>query len=378
MRRRNLLLALAAVLGTGAVAAVAVPAVARSELASTVTRVAGTAPAPLRVAPLPGSVRPLWSAPALEAGGAGAGPAGSTVVVPDGHGLSGRDPSTGTERWTYRRGDARLCAWAARDGVVVAAFARAGECRHLIALDQDTGQRKWYRTVTLTGGPGDVTLSSSPGVVVARSAGQLVAVDTVTGLDRWTDSIADCRPDRPLAGALGVVAVYRCAGAPSRLVLHDAFGKERRWSVNLPGGTDPLLLDADDVIAVALRGAARSVLAFYDRTGRPAGSVPAPAGVRSAVRAGAVLALSTPTSTVGVALGRRSVLWSTPAGGPATPEEDRVLVPVGASLRIRDASTGAELGTVTVSGGGVPAGAGLARLGGLLLVSTPTAVTVYG
>ena len=180
MRTRTVLGAVAGLVAAAALVAVAVPVVGDSDTLTTDLRVAADNPQPPETGPLPGSVRQLWTAPT----GLAAGPVeGPTAVATGADRVAGLDPATGRERWSYTRGNARLCDTALRDGLVIALFAESHGCRDLIGLDAATGARRWYRTVEIRG---DAVLAAAPGVAVVSGTDRLIAVDSGGGLNRWT------------------------------------------------------------------------------------------------------------------------------------------------------------------------------------------------
>lgn len=206
MRTRTVLGAVAGLVLAVAVVAVAVPVVRDSDALTTEIRTARDNPLPPETGPLPATVRALWTTPT---GTAAAPVEGPSAIATGADRVAGLDPATGRERWSYQRGNARLCSATLRDNVVIALFAKSHGCRDLIGLDAATGDRRWYRTLEITT---DATLTSGPGVAVATAGEQLIAVDTGGGLNRWTWSAAGCALDPAVAGRIAVVTVARCAG----------------------------------------------------------------------------------------------------------------------------------------------------------------------
>ena len=366
----------AGLLVAGAVTAVAVAVIAGSDATTTRLVVAGTAPAGLPAGPLAASITARWSAPAAMAGESAA--AGAAVVVAGADRVTGRDPRTGAERWSYRRGNARLCAWTARDGVVVGVFGRLHGCTDLTALAADTGARRWYRNADLGT---TVTLTSANGVVVARSDDQLLAVDTVTGLNRWTARKPGCRYGPVAVGALGAAAVVRCADGRTLVVGHDAYGDTEHFSVAAPG-TDAQVLSVDDSIAVLSRVGGVPTLTLYDQRGRVRGTVAdgrlaAPGGA-TGTASGATILVWTGADVVAVDAGTRSVAWSADALGPPSLDGDRVLLAEPGGF-VERTLFGGEPARRAVLRGGEPARAAiLSRIGTLVVATSPDAVTVYG
>lgn len=378
MQRRRVataagLVAVLAGLGIGAI--VVVPG---SDAATTELTVAPAAlPAP-RLAPLPATATARWSAPSLPPGGPAVD--GGTVVVGAGHRLSGRDAQTGAERWSYQRGNALLCAWTIQDGAVVAVFRKHHGCIDMIALEAGTGARRWYRTAPDLGA--DSTLVGAAGVVVARSGGLLLAVDTVTGLNRWTAKRPGCEYGPLRISPLGAAVVLSCPGR-TLLVNHDAYADTEHWATDVPGA-DPVAVTVGDPTALLSVVGGRPALSVYDGRGKLQTTI---ADTRFARAAGAeptgvsvngTTLIWTGTALVALDTRTRSVRWSTPALGPAVPEPDDVLVTAPDGLTQRAAGTGAVLHRLPLPGAPLAAGTLPTRLGALVAVSGRDTVTVYG
>jgi outer membrane protein assembly factor BamB len=321
----------------------------------------------------------LWSAPSTGASATTPPAEGGTVVVGGADRVAGLDAATGREVWSYVRGNARLCGWTLHDGVVVALFAKSHGCRQAVGLDAGTGARRWYRTMEI---PGEAVLSSAPGVAVATTdSGQLVAVDTATGLNRWVyRGPAGCTLEPAVAGRVAVVAVARCADGSIVLAGHDAYVEKDGWTVPLPGGSSPVVLGGEESAAV-LNG---TTLTTYDGRGKALVSVADRRLARSgsaaptAVAAGETLVVWTGAEATAVDVRTRAVLWSAPAAAPPVVEDDRALLAAGTTVAAVRLSTGAVETRTAVSGGAVPAGATLTRVGTLLVASARGSVIAYG
>jgi hypothetical protein len=358
-----------------------------SDAATTEIRVAAEAGQEAEPAPLPASIRPLWSVSTRTAGQAPV--EGPTAVVAGTDRVAGLDPATGRERWSYRRGNARLCGWTPRDGVVVALFAKSAGCRELVGLDAATGGRRWYRTVEVTT---DAALSSGPGVAVVTAESQLVAVDTATGLNRWSHTASGCRLDPVVVGRVAAASVARCAGGELRLIGHDPYAEEEPWTVRLPAGSDPVVVAAEDEVAVLTRSAGRPTLTAYTgvagsdkrKVARRLGAVTdrrlAYGGDARPVAAvqDRVLVVWTGRSAVAVDGRRRAVRWSAPASGPPLLDDGRVLLAQPGLVTTRPLGRGTPVTRVPVPGGQLPTGATLSRTGALLLAAGGDRLAAYG
>ena len=378
VRRRVLLQAVLTVAVVGGLTAAVIPVVAHSDLATTDIRTAASAPPTLQAAPLPASLRIKWTVPEEVASGGGAA-AGPTVVSTLGNRLAGIDPATGRERWSYRRGNARLCSWVAQDGVVVAAFAKSNGCRDLIALDQGTGARKWYRTLEVTS---NVTLISASGVIVAVSPTQLIAVDPGTDLNRWPYSKGGCTFQSPAIGQLATVILATCDGQ-ARLLGHDPYAEKERWNLQAPAGAR-YVLAADGAVAVLVGSGSTTAVEFYDGDGKHLGRLADPrlapvAGVAPVTRvSGAVLLVWTGSTVVALDTGTRRVRWAAPADTAAVVDGDQVVLTTGTSVVSRAVSSGRVIGTAAVAGTTVPAGAVVARSGAMVVVTSGGRTTGLG
>ncbi len=383
LRRRLLLRVLPAVLALAAAVAIAVPVVRHSDAATTVSVQASSAPRPLPRAPLPAVLRVRWSAPpappavsAPPTPGAESG----TVVLADSTGVSGRDPLTGAVRWSYHRGNAKLCGWVVQDGVVVVAFGKRAGCRDITGLDAGTGARRWYRNADL--GPA-VQLTGTASVVVARSGDQLVAVDTATGLNRWTARKAGCRYGPVTVGQLGAVAVVTC-GAQNLLVSHDPYADSQRWSVPAPGA-DPVVVAMTDQEVAVLAGDRDRTLTRYNGSGHRLGALtdprltgPAGSDWPSGVTAGGLTVYWTGQRVVALDLSAGTVRWAVRADGPPTPDGGRLLFAAAGGFVECSPGTGRMLRRIPVDGSAPRAGARIARIGALLVAASPVGTAVLG
>lgn len=379
MQTRTVLGAVAGLVAVAAVVAVSVPVVLDSDALTTDLRTAADAPLPPETAPLPTTVRRLWAAPT---GTVAAPVEGPSAIVTGADRVAGLDPATGQERWSYRRGNARLCDATLRDGVVVALFAKGDGCRDAIGLDAATGARRWTRTLELTT---DATLTSGPGVGVATAGEQMIAFDTGGGLNRWTWSAAGCRLDPAVAGRVAVATVARCAGGETRVVVHSPYTDKEPWVGSRPAGADPRVLSADEQVTV-LDGPELTVYRTAEDgegklTATAAGTVRdarlAGAGTAGAVTEGDSLVVWTGARAVGVDIRTRTVRWAAPASGPPALAEGLVLLAGADGFTSRPAATGTPVTTVP-TGAAVPAGAGLSRIGRLVLAAGGGELVAYG
>ncbi|MFL6128206.1 MAG: PQQ-binding-like beta-propeller repeat protein [Mycobacteriales bacterium] len=385
MRTRAVVVSAVAVVLLGALAAVAVPVVRSSDVVTTEIRVAPDDPVPPATAPLPADVRPLWTVPSTGAAGPVEGP---TAVATGTDRVAGLDPATGRERWSYRRGNARLCSSALRDGVVIALFAKSHGCRDLVGLDAATGGRRWTRTVEFTT---EAVLSSGPSVAVATGGSKMIAVDPGGGLNRWTYTAAGCRLDLPVAGRVAVATIAHCAGE-DRLVVHDPYVDRQPWVRAQPAGSDPRVVAAGDEVAVLSRSDGTPTLTGYlprETEGNKQAATRAGAvrDARLAYRTGGPLATVTGVQVLVlwtgerlVAVGRRTrqVLWTAAAAGPPALVDGQLLVVDAGGFTARPVLQGTPATRVLVTGDAVPAPAALSRIGRLVVVAGAGRLSAYG
>lgn len=387
MRTRTLVAAAAAVVVLGALTAVAVPVVRSSDALSTEISLAPDSPLPPEPGPLPTALRPLWSAATTAGNGPVEGP---TAVATGADRVAGLDPATGRERWSYRRGNARLCGSTLRDGVVVALFAKSSGCRDLVGLDAATGNRRWYRTLEFTT---DAVLTSGPGTAVATGGAKLIAVDTGSGLNRWAYTAEGCRLDPAVVGRVAVATVARCSGGEVRLVVHDPYAEKAPWTAVQPADSDPRVLAAEEEVAVLSRpaGSVATLTGYAPRDGEggkfeapAAGSVRDPrlaydtGAATTAVTDGQLVVVWTGRSVVAVDGRTRAVLWSAPAAGPPALAEGQVFVADAGGFTARPVLPGTPATRVAVLGGGVPGPAALSRVGRLVVAAGDGRLAAYG
>ncbi len=349
-----------------------------SDAATTQLVTAPEAAPALPTGQLPASVTARWSAPSLPPGGS-AVDAGTVVVVTGGR-ISGRDPRTGTELWSYQRDNAGVCGWLVQDGAVVAAYAKPGKgCTDLIALEASTGARRWYRNTDL--GPG-ATLVGANGVVVARAGERLLAVATANGLNRWMTRRPDCVYGPVQLSTLGALVLLTC---PDRTLLvdHDAYADTEHWAAAVPG-TDPAVLAVGDPTALLSTIDGNRTVTTFNGQGKvqarvvdprltPAGGVPP-----TAVATGGTVVLWTGTTVVGVNTRTQKVAWSAPALGPPLLQGESVLVSGPTGFVERAVGTGAVVRTTPTGGQRPDQYARPGRIGTLVTASSPTTLTVYG
>ncbi|WP_409332163.1 PQQ-binding-like beta-propeller repeat protein [Trujillonella humicola] len=300
---------------------------------------------------------------------------GGRVLVGGEHGVRALDAVSGEEAWHYTRSNARMCDVTAVDGRVVAVFATAGRCDEAVALDAGTGVRQWTRNLSLRP---DITLTSSPGMVLATAPSGVVVVDPGSNTLRWRADASDgCRISSGAVGSTAVVLLETCDGT-ARLRGLDRGEGDGVWSrdVPLPDDATPVaLVGASRLVAFAVGDELQLVRA---QDGVPLLPVPLPpAGPDDAdglppvaVESGGTLLVWARGTALALDQATGRLLWSVPARGLPAVGADKglelvaapVVVPEDGALVTRDSRTGEELGRSTVAGE-LPAGGRAATIG---------------
>ncbi|MCW2582406.1 MAG: uncharacterized protein JWQ53_1196 [Klenkia sp.] len=341
-----------------------------STTAAAPTAVTGTPAAALEVA---WSAAPTGPAPdrVVESG---------RLVLALADGFRVVDPATGDEAWRYTRANARLCGVTTVSGRVVALFSTGGRCNEMVAFDAGTGVRTWYRSA---GFAADVTLSSTQGIVLARSAGGVATVDPIGNGTRWRYEVpGGCRLTDAVVGSSGVAVLQRCGDDASSAVLFDGLDGTQLWSRDL-GVPRARLTGADRLVGVAA-GDALQVLSPAD--GATLQDLPLPAAeadgpLHQAGADDAVLVWARDTVVV-LDAASGALRWSAPAvglpavdGGGKTPD-GAVLVPEDGAFVRRLLATGDEVSRSTTPAG-APVGGRAAVVGPTVVLASTEQVTAY-
>lgn len=308
-------------------AAIGTPVVAASAWHHTDYRtVAAHRQEPLR--PMSGHITPRWNRSGLPPA-AGDPVAADTVVTADRHGITGRDPVTGAQRWRYRRTDTRLCSWAVQDTTVIASFADGGRCTDLDGFDAATGRELWYLNTDL---PSSMRLHPGPVVFLASTRSSLTAYYLSNGNQAWTFDKPGCTLSDSASGDVGVVTIARCPGDPPSLIELDGYNGEQKWQRSL-SGSNPALLSASGAVAVAAHEHSGTAVTVYTPDGLANGvlhphglsdAAPAPAAAR---QVGTRLVTYLGGRVVVFVPGTGRIDWSAPATGPALVGSNAVVVP---------------------------------------------------
>jgi hypothetical protein len=369
----------------------------QSPAANTESVPATAAPAPPPPAgAVPASFSELWRA--ASPGTPVPLVAGDGVVVAEGSRISGRDATTGQERWSYTR-DLPLCTTGLADGRVLALYRNDEYCSELSTLGPDTGLRGPTRTLDTR--PGTRLIGQDPVLATGQDYAETFRSDLVRTAEYGTVRAQEEPGDQPRAGCtyLSFAAARDRAG-----VLERCPGQAtERLSVIRPSGTDgdrPVFDSSDEIgtdgaqlvavsperSAVLLPGVPR--LALYDRGGRKTGEFPVATGPRITAPADGVARTSsddarrywwTGSATVALDTGTLQPRWSVPGTlGPGTRYGDRLLVPVPGGLADVDPGTGSVGRTVPVDRAGWTGPVQVTAQGGLLAELRGDQIVVLG
>ena len=324
--------------------------------------------------PLPVRLRRTWQTTDTLAAGA---PLWEDVVVTfSERTVTGRDARTGAARWSYTRSDRRTCAVLEENGVVVAAFARDGNCDELTGLDAVSGQRRWVRTAF---GDGAVAASAIPGQVLLVTAGATNLIEPTGGLDWWYQAQpAGCRIRSAVLGTTGVLVASACTGGKDTLSLRGVNSKQPDWSVPL-GGRTPLLA-ADGVVVLSADG--RSVQ-LLGAKGRPTVTTRLPSAVRPPVQPGGTEIAGTTIQVMSVGGGVLALrartgerLWGQPLGRLPADATAGLLVAADGTLQVVSARAGRV--TRQLPAPGLRAGDRVAQVGAGIVAGHTGGTAVFG
>jgi outer membrane protein assembly factor BamB len=261
---------------------------------------------------------------------------------------------------------------------VVAAYGKPHGCTDLIALNAGTGARRWYRNADLGTG---ATLVSANGVVVLRSGDTLLAVDTGTGLNRWTAKRPTCTYGPVQLSALGALVVLHCPDQ-TLLVDHDAYADTEHWAAKVTG-ENPAVLSVGDPTALLSTVAGSPTITTYDGQGKVRETVTDPrlavtGGVPpAAIGAGDYVVLWTGAGVVGVNVTTRKIAWTAPSLGAPRLDGQAVLLTDSGGFTERAIASGTVIGTTRLDTS-PERYATPGRIGALVTANAPDTLTVYG
>ncbi|MDQ6851867.1 MAG: PQQ-binding-like beta-propeller repeat protein [Actinomycetota bacterium] len=138
---------------------------------------------------------------------------GGTVVTHDKRSVRGRDALTGAITWIYTRTDRTICQAIQDQGITIGVYELNGNCDQLTALDTETGQRKWSRTLDKDGAElnGHPRYAVVPDTVMLTTPSAIYALDPTGGLDRWVFREHGCTVRRAVLGVNGALISQTCS-----------------------------------------------------------------------------------------------------------------------------------------------------------------------
>lgn len=328
--------------------------------------------------PLAEQLGPLWSSDAavddqrIVASG--------TVITATERGVRGLDAQTGEERWHYLRSNATMCDFTVLENVVVAIFRTTGRCNEAVALEGDSGVRRWYRNV---GFSEQLSLLGSGTAVLAATPGGIAVMDAVGNSIRWRyNPPQGCALSSIGIGSSGVVVLESCATGTAWLAEFELYSGEQQWRVPPPTG-DITVLGADGIVSLlvgqqltvlsARNGATLSTLATDAELDQSAAAgfagQPGGRGIPLVYLSGRVFAID-PTT------GRQ--LWSVAATGLPSTSDAGLVVPEADALVVRNPVTGEEISRSFLSGERPEGLLRVERAGSGLVAVTGDGITAYG
>lgn len=336
----------------------------RGTHASTATR---TLPAPISTDPVPQQVAELWHAPdgatqrSLVVGG--------VAVTADGGTVSGRDPRTGEQVWTYER-DLPLCAAEVQFGTVVATYKDQRGCSQTTLLNAENGSRVAARSSYMDD---KITLAPDSTYMLAQGPRRLELwrSDMVRTLEYgYVDA-----PVNPHTQPRSGCALMSSASAPSRVAVLEHCPNEAaaRLTILNPApkdGTTPeeysshvltepggavdgakVIAVSDTRIALYLPGTPSTtpVLALYDVNGNLIAThqMPAFSDTAMVARLSSGFFVFTGEALVALNLSTLDPLWGTHnVLGTAAMMSGQLIAPIPEGLAILDPATGAQLSRI--------------------------------
>lgn len=300
---------------------------------------------------------------------------GGTVVSYDRHSVRGRDARTGRTTWTYTRTDRTVCSAIQDQGVTIAVYELNGNCDQLTAVNTDTGNRKWNRTLDKDGAElnGHPTYTVLASTVMFTTPGAVYALDPIGGGDRWVFKQRGCSVRGAALGSSGALISQTCRGRDCaglkfcgngvQLLLRAAMtGEDDNTSTNKGNrdqiqwnlvGNDLLPATADQIVsALSPDGAQLSVLGVDKGTTITRLPVAAHSTVVTSVPAADGQLVRIGTTTYAVRDSDDSIAWRAVTRGPVTVTDrsgtgvpnlaDAILaVPTARGVGVVDPDTGA-------------------------------------
>ena len=329
--------------------------------------------------PLAEQVSPLWSSD--DGFDDQRTVASGTVITASDRGVRGLDAQTGEERWHYLRSNATMCDFTVLEDVVVAFFRTTGRCNEAVALEADSGVRRWYRNVGFSDrlsalGSGTAALAATPdGIAVMDAVGNSI---------RWRyNPPQGCELSSIGIGSSGVVVLETCPSGTDWLAEFDLYSGEQQWRVAPPPG-EVSVLGADGVVSLlveqqltVLSARTGQILSTLTQDAEPGESAAAASVAEPGGRGVPVVYLSGRVYAIDPTDG--SELWSMAAMGLPATSDAGLVVPEDGAFVTRDLLTGEEISRTSLTGGDAPEGLlRVERIGPGLVAVTEDGLTAYG
>ncbi|MGW0161835.1 Rv3212 family protein [Mycobacterium sp. NPDC003323] len=333
-----------------------------SDARATISRpAAGPVPTLTPATQVPDRLQQLWTAPSAET----TQPlvVSGALVTGNGRTVTGRDPVSGDQLWSYER-DLELCGVTSAYQYAVAVYPDSRGCGQVSTIDAGTGKRGPARTAYADA---EVKLSTDGTVVLSYgdSRLELWRSDMVRMLS-WGALDARVKPDVPVSPLCRLVSAQASSAAVSimescpqqtemRLTLLRVSDEEDVPEVKYeqqPGvsvDADARVIAVSDTTTAVYLPTPKPVVNIVDDTGNVTASIPlerAPSPHAAASRAGDLITWWTGDSVlVFDAEGLRYKYTVSPAPGgapvgPATVMAGRLLVPVTDGYDVFDTETG--------------------------------------
>jgi len=348
-----------------------------SDATNTDVRIAAAPPSEPR-SPLADQLGPQWSSDDTVDDQRAV--AGSTVITATDRGVRGLDAHSGEERWHYLRSNATMCDFTVLDDVVVAIFRTTGRCNEAVALESDTGVRRWYRNV---GFSDRLSLLGSGTAALAATPDGIAVIDAVGNSIRWRyNPPQGCELSSIGVGSSGVVVLERCETGTTWLAEFELYSGDQQWRVPPPPG-DITVLGADGIVSLLV---GQQLTTLSARTGETLSTLTTDAASDESAAAGfagqpggrtvPLVYLSGRVYAVDPTTGRQ--LWSVPATGLPAGGDAGLVVPEPGAFVMRNPLTGEELSRSLLSGDGPQGLLRLESFGSGVLAVTEDGPTAYG
>lgn len=334
---------------------------------------------------------------------------GGTVVTHDEHTVRGRDARTGAQTWSYTRTDRTVCTAVQAQSVTLAVYRLDGNCDELTAVDSQTGQRLWTRTLDKDGaefdGPASYAVNGSTVMFVSPTSVYTIATGGTSdqgngGLDYWVFHHAGCTINSAVLGNAGALISQTCrrqdcqghkfCGDGTQLLLRDQTAGTDDKSTDNPDivkwnqlGSDLIPTSAGQTVTA--RDPDGATLHVFDpKTGKETARLALSGDSGSTVRSGFASATDADLIWVGdrtyaLANKAKSFAWTAPTtgvptvlGGAAILSGGQALAPTSSGAVLLNGGTGTPATSYPIPP--PPAGSQVFALGTGLLVAGPKTI----